>query len=292
MDIKGQIMLTRLSPRDTDALNLFFAVRHYQHPMLDKMGEITQYQLDPKDNALIPGDFGRDGEYLIPSISRYRAWADYVSDDYDVRPPEAMVHEHFCEKMMNAVGIAEWGRVYSLPAGDCPQLWINFRVWSPEGKSHSYLTWNGYERHFKPTRTIQYINQLLEKMGYKMLKGKLAYNDDTGFILVTEVRDGEISEYTKFEGDFSEKEDVTWYCGAASFCDQSKYVGLIKSEYMRAETFSGSEQALQDRKALWVKNPTIRGYLGCIFAPDQDNAKTRFSKNHDVSIDAIEVVEV
>lgn len=292
MEIKGQLKLTRLSARDTDALNLFFAIRHYQHPNLDKMAAVTGYQPDLQDNCLIPGEFGPDGEYLIPSISRYRAWSAYVGEDCNVRPPEAMIHEYFCEEMRNTVEINKWSWMYSQPPGDCPLLWLNFRVWSPEGKQYSYLTWNGYEKTFRTTQAVQYINILLKKMGYEMLEGKLATDNETGFILVTHVHDGLIEEYTRFEEDFSEKKDVTWFCGAANFCDQGKYVGLIKSEFIRAETFAGSEQALQERKALWVKTQTIRGYLGCMFAPDRENAKARFAKSHNMDPDAIELIEV
>lgn len=146
--VKGQLKIPRMSTHDIAAINLFFGIRHHKHILSDL---ILSYGITEADNTLF-GDYGIDGEYIIPSITRHLQLLDTVPHLCDAITTQDMdIHERNAEKSLRNCLLGDprkFSTYYNSPAGHCPQLYLNFHIYNHfADPDYSYLVWNGIEKN-------------------------------------------------------------------------------------------------------------------------------------------------
>lgn len=189
--IVGQLRISRMSKREIAAMNLFFGIRHHKHIVNDLK---ANYGITEEDNTLF-GEFGEDGEYIIPSISRYLQLLDVSPHLYDAITTQDMdIHESDAEKSLRSCFAKDPDKIstyYSSPAGQCPQLYLNFHIYNHHSDpDYSYLIWNGIEKNnYDLKRAICYIECILERMGYTIEAGVMCIDHLNGDYTLTEVKE-------------------------------------------------------------------------------------------------------
>lgn len=192
-EIIGQIKIGRLTERQTAAVNAWLGVRHFKHSPY----AIERLKLSKEENTLF-GEFGVDGEFVIPNISKCVEQGRGVTSFAIRTSEEFLSHEKRCIE-------AEGGKANDLlikwpdmdtgntPPSECPELWLDFVVFSPEGEDYSILAGNETDTYCDED-SIRYIGSVLEKLGSKLIEGTIgihSFEDDNEED--EEYEDGEVS---------------------------------------------------------------------------------------------------
>lgn len=218
--VSGQLRLTRMNDRDVTALNLFFAIRHYKHPHIDQMVDMLGYNITPEDNTLF-GEYGEDGEFLIPSICRHAALEriNPAAKEW-IRSDDVEAHEALCEEHLKiAQSVEYFAKNINGTPGSCPLLWLNYRVWNPEGDQYTYLTWDRGEKTYDVYWALLYISTILERMNpdYHFIEGSMACDNENGFISIMTIQNQVVVQKVIMEEMYNPITDITWYTDKAWF---------------------------------------------------------------------------
>ena len=240
MEIRGQFKLKRLSERNTLKLNLFMNMRRCKYDM-SLLVPSRALGLSLRDNTLW-GEYGDDGEFLIPSVKHHKKMLELGMEPYN-SDCTRMFEEELCRQMICADDMLPL-KNYSVPSG--PQLYFDYRVYSPEGDKYSYLAWAGGDKSSFTVQTFEYLDGILRRMKSRIIDGRMARFDYGDLEVISAEMCGFM--YGRRSAARLQKGDYTLYLPGVEPAKSRFAVSWYVAAVRNTEVFTGTESELEDER--------------------------------------------
>ena len=265
MKILGQLLLSELSHEEEMKLNLLCVCARSKRNMDKLLKELPS--LSPADNTVF-GEFGADGEYLIPDVSYFMELLPILPQH---RLTDRVMEINRFEQNLDQHTAAE--DLFKLPAG-CPCAAMPFRFAHHKDAHNSCMVWDGKTDVDDPYAAAVWLANVVQHMGLHFVAGKMSYISNKIIYTITVDKDGNLG-ITGKPGQTIKKKDFDVFYSELSPVP-SHYAVIFAPEILRnCERFTGrnvnDEEAIYD-DSLWELDENMSGYAGIVEAFSEDEA--------------------